>query len=100
MLPSYAGLLMQKEVAALRALLEPRRPFLAVIAGSKLDTKVGTVRAVARRADHVMLGGQLYNAYVAAKRGVTIAGVTPEDVELARRELCVPEVESKLVGGR
>ena len=100
LLPSYAGLLMQKEVAALRALLEPRRPFLAVIAGSKLDTKVGTVRAVARRADHVMLGGQLYNAYVAAKRGVTIAGVTPEDVELARRELCVPEVESKLVGGR
>lgn len=98
LLPSYAGLLMQKEVAALKAIIEPRRPFLAVIAGSKLDTKIGTIRAVAERADHVMLGGQLYNAYVAAKRGVHVAGVTPEDVELARRELCVPEVERKLAG--
>jgi 3-phosphoglycerate kinase len=41
LLPSFAGLLMQKECAALRALTHPRRPFLAVIAGSKLDTKIG-----------------------------------------------------------
>jgi phosphoglycerate kinase len=67
-----------QQVAALRALTHPRRPFLAVIAGSKLDTKIGTIRAVAERADHVMLGGQLYNAYVAAKFGVVIAGVFPE----------------------
>ena len=97
LIPSYAGLLMQKEVAALGALIHPRRPFLAVIAGSKLDTKIGTIRAVAGRADHVMLGGQLYNAYIAAKYGVSIAGVAPEDVALAREELFVPEVESKLV---
>ena len=96
MLPSYAGLLMQKEVSALKALLEPRRPFLAVIAGSKLDTKIGTIRAVALRADHVMLGGQLYNAYLAAKRGVQIAGVAPSDVELAKRQLCVRRLSVNL----
>ena len=39
-----------------------------------------------------MVGGQLYNAYVAAKYGVTIAGVDPADVELAHRELLSPEV--------
>ena len=97
LLPSYAGLLMQKEVQALSALTEPRRPFLAVIAGSKLDTKMGCVEAIAKKADHVMLGGQLYNAYIAAKFGVTIAGVDPLDVEIAKSQLLVPEVERKLV---
>ena len=98
MLPSYAGLLMQKELKALDALLRPTRPFLAVIAGAKLDTKIGTVKAVARRCDALMLGGQLYNAYLAAKFGITVRGVSEEDVELARNELLGdPEIEAKLL---
>ena len=44
-----------------------------------------------------MLGGQLYNAYIAAKFGVTIAGVDPLDVEIAKSQLLVPEAERKLV---
>ena len=84
LLPSYAGLLMQRECDALRALIEPKRPFVAVLAGSKLDTKIGTVRAVAERCDALLLGGVLYNAYVAAKRGVDVEGVSEGDVELAR----------------
>ena len=98
LLPSYAGLLMQKELKALDALLRPTRPFLAVVAGAKLDTKIGTVKAVARRCDALMLGGQLYNAYLAAKFEVTIRGVSDEDVELARVELLGdPELERKLL---
>ena len=97
MLPSCAGLLMQKEVDALSALTTPVRPFLAVIAGSKLDTKMGCIKAIAEKADHVMLGGQLYNAYIAAKFGVKIKGVDESDVAIARTQLLVPEVERKLV---
>ena len=98
LLPSYAGLLMQKEVKALDALLHPTRPFLAVIAGAKLDTKIGTVKAIAERCDSLMLGGQLYNAYLAAKFGITIAGVSLEDVELARVSLLGDtEIERKLL---
>ena len=98
LLPSYAGLLMQKELKALDALLRPKRPFLAVVAGAKLDTKIGTVKAVAARCDALMLGGQLYNAYLAAKFGITICGVSDEDVELARVELLGdPEFERKLL---
>ena len=96
-LPSYAGLLMQKECEALGALVRPKRPFLAVIAGSKLDTKIDTIRAIAACADHVMLGGVLYNAYLAAKFGVEVRGVDPADARLAAEFLLVPEVESKLV---
>lgn len=98
LLPSYAGLLMQKEIKALDALLNPQRPFVAVIAGSKLDTKIGTVKAIAKRCDALMLGGQLYNAYLAAKFGITIAGVSLEDVELARVSLLGDaEIEQKLL---
>ena len=98
LLPSYAGLLMQKEIKALDALLHPTRPFLAVIAGAKLDTKIGTVKAIAERCDSLMLGGQLYNAYLAAKFGITIAGVSLEDVELARVSLLGDtEIERKLL---
>ena len=88
---------MQKEVDALSALTTPVRPFLAVIAGSKLDTKMGCIKAIAEKADHVMLGGQLYNAYIAAKFGVKIKGVDESDVAIARTQLLVPEVERKLV---
>ena len=35
-LPSYAGLLMQRELGALHALLEPERPFVCVVAGAKV----------------------------------------------------------------
>jgi phosphoglycerate kinase len=98
LLPSYAGLLMQKEIKALDALLHPTRPFLAVIAGAKLDTKIGTVKAIAERCDSLILGGQLYNAYLAAKFGITIAGVSEEDVELARVSLLGDtEIERKLL---
>ena len=97
LLPSYAGLLMQRECDALRALIEPKRPFVAVLAGSKLDTKIGTVRAVAERCDALLLGGVLYNAYVAAKRGVDVEGVSEGDVELAREFLLDDAIESKLV---
>ena len=84
MLFLYAGLLMQKELKALDALLRPTRPFLAVIAGAKLDTKIGTVKAVARRCDALMLGGQLYNAYLAAKFGITVRGVDPGGRRVSR----------------
>ena len=84
-LPSYAGLLMQKECEALGALVRPKRPFLAVIAGSKLDTKIDTIRAIAACADHVMLGGVLYNAYLAAKFGVEVRGVDPRRRASRRR---------------
>ena len=85
LLPSYAGLLMQRELDAMRRVLEPVRPFVAVVAGSKVNTKIGTLINVAKKCDALILGGVIYNAYLSAKYGVKIKGVDEEDVELARR---------------
>jgi phosphoglycerate kinase len=84
-LPSYAGYLMQEEIANLGRVLEPERPFVAVVAGAKYDTKIGPLHEIYRKVDQLILGGVIYNAYLAAKYGVSVDGVAEEDVAAARQ---------------
>jgi len=83
-LPSYAGFLMQQEIENLNKLINPERPFLAVIAGAKYDTKIGPLTAIYEKADHLILGGVLYNAYLCAKYNISIKGISDEDIEAAK----------------
>lgn len=83
-LPSFAGFLMQKEISHLNEVLSPKRPFVAVIAGSKFDTKIAPLSALLEKADHLVLGGVIYNAYLSAKYGFKIKGITDADLESAR----------------
>ncbi len=82
-LPSYAGFLLQKELENLDRLYEPTRPFVAVVAGAKFDTKIEPLYALIEKCDHLVLGGVIYNAYLAAKYGVHINGIDDEDMRLA-----------------
>jgi phosphoglycerate kinase len=82
-LPSFAGHLLQKEIENLERVLNPERPFVAVIAGAKYDTKIGPLRALYDKADYLILGGLMYNTFLSAKYGVEIEGVTEEDRGLA-----------------
>jgi len=84
-LPSYAGLLMQKEIANLNKVFEPNRPFLAIVAGAKFDTKIGPLSSLLKIADKLILGGVIYNAYLCSKYQLQIEGVTPEDIEAANK---------------
>lgn len=84
MIPSYAGFLMQQEIINLDSVINPARPFLAVIAGSKYDTKIRPLYAIYEKADHLVLGGVLYNAYLCAKYGISIKGVSDKDIDAAR----------------
>ena len=84
-LPSYAGLLMQKEIANLNKVFEPQRPFLAIVAGAKFDTKIGPLSSLIKIADKLILGGVIYNAYLCSKYKIQIEGVTKEDIEFANK---------------
>ncbi|NQV18767.1 MAG: phosphoglycerate kinase [Armatimonadetes bacterium] len=86
-LPSYAGILMQKEIENLSKVLNPQRPLVAVIAGSKFDTKIGTLTSFLKMADYLVLGGVIYNAYLCAKYGFKISGITDEDLKAAQEFL-------------
>jgi len=86
-LPSYAGFLMQKEIINLERIYEPKRPFIAVVAGSKFDTKIHSLFALLEKADYLILGGVIYNAYLAAKYNVSIKGLIEEDIIQAKEFL-------------
>jgi len=95
-LPSYAGFLMQQEVVNLSSVLNPERPFAAVVAGAKYDTKIKPLYAIYEKVDRLILGGVIYNTYLCAKYDVRIKGVTEEDINLAK-ELVEKDAASKKV---
>jgi len=96
-LPSFAGILIQKELVNLHRVLEPKRPFVAVIAGAKYDTKIGPLKALYGKVDHLILGGLMYNTYLSAKYGVRIGGVSEEDKALAMELVELDEKENKIL---
>jgi phosphoglycerate kinase len=58
LLPSAAGRLVEKEMAALGPLLrDPPRPFVVVIGGAKVGDKLGLLKSLSSRADRVLVGG-------------------------------------------
>jgi phosphoglycerate kinase len=110
-LPSFAGTLLQKELLNLNKVFNPQKPFVAVVAGAKYDTKIGPLKALYDKVDHLILGGVMYNAFLSAKYGTQIAGVSEEDrslamdlVELDRKNEKILEmgwlVESETLDGR
>jgi phosphoglycerate kinase len=68
LLPSVAGLLLEREVTALSALLEkPRRPFHTIIGGAKISGKLEVIEALLTRCQAVLIGGGMANTFLAAK---------------------------------
>jgi len=67
LLPSAAGRLLSREVEALsRVLFDPERPFVAVVGGAKVADKLGVLKSIAERANHVLLGGAMCYTFLAA----------------------------------
>lgn len=61
-LPSYAGLLLEKEIKALEAVTKkPKRPLLAIMGGAKLETKVPVLQNISKIADAILVGGGIVN---------------------------------------
>lgn len=67
-LPSYAGYLMEREVATLTGMLdEPRRPFVAILGGSKVSDKIKVIDALLEKADTLIIGGGMCFTFLAAQ---------------------------------
>ncbi len=95
--PSFSGALLQKELKNLHSVLEPERPFVAVVAGAKYDTKIGPLKALYSKVDYLVLGGLMYNTFLSARHGVRIAGVSEEDKALAMELVALDKKEKKIL---
>ncbi len=79
-LPSYAGYLMEKEVATLTGMLdEPRRPFVAILGGSKVSDKIKVIDALLDKADTLIIGGGMCFTFLLAQGKAVGASLKEED---------------------
>jgi phosphoglycerate kinase len=85
-LPSAAGRLLMREVEALtRVLIDPVRPFVAVVGGAKVADKLGVLKALADRSDRLLLGGAMCFTFLrGAGHSVGASHVEPELIGAAK----------------
>lgn len=84
-----AGFLMEKELHFIGDLLtNPKRPFIAIIGGSKISTKIGVLKALLKKADKILIGGAMSYTFLKAQ-GVPIGNSMHEEgyVDLAKELL-------------
>ncbi len=81
-LPAVSGLLMEKEVETLTALLEsPGRPFLTILGGSKVSDKIKVIKNLMGKVDRLVLGGGMTYTFLKAQ-GYEIGKSICEDDQL------------------
>jgi phosphoglycerate kinase len=89
-----AGPLMAAELDALgKALASPARPLVAIVAGSKVSTKLTILAALAKKVDQLVVGGGIANTFLLAS-GVNIGRslAEPELVDEAKRIMAATQV--------
>jgi phosphoglycerate kinase len=81
-LPAVAGFLLEKEIQYLdQAIENPKRPFIAILGGAKVSDKIGVIKNLLVKADHVLIGGGMANTFFKAQ-GIQVADSLVEDEAL------------------
>jgi len=83
---AVAGLLMEKEVEELGAVLEePKKPFVAILGGAKVSDKIGVIESLINKVDKILIGGAMANTFLKAK-GIDIGSSRYEEdkIKLAK----------------
>lgn len=98
-LPSAAGRLLAKEVEVLSGLLRrPRRPFIAILGGSKVSSKMGVIDALVDKVDYLAIGGAMCFTFMLAQ-GFSVGDslVEPDWVDACKRFLDGPNSDKLLI---
>jgi len=67
LLPSYAGLQLEREIFNLSKAFKPAHPFVFVLGGAKFETKIPLLEKFLQSADNIFIGGALANDFFKAK---------------------------------
>ncbi|MBI2474558.1 MAG: phosphoglycerate kinase [Candidatus Taylorbacteria bacterium] len=85
LLPSYAGLLFDREVKNLSRAFTPEHPFVLILGGKKAETKIPLTERFIDSADVVIMGGALANDFLKAK-GLPVGRSVVSGKELIKKE--------------
>jgi len=93
LLPSAAGLLLQREVETLNGILEaPEAPLVAIVGGAKVTDKIGVIEAFLDRARTILIGGAMcFPFFKAQGHDVGDSLCEEEGIEPASRALAAAE---------
>ncbi len=88
-LPAYAGLLLEREVRELTAIVEdPEQPLVVVFGGAKVSGKIGVIERFLASADEILVGGAMCFSFFRAEGHKTGDSLVEEEgVEIARDAL-------------
>ncbi|MDR0423575.1 MAG: phosphoglycerate kinase [Rickettsiales bacterium] len=66
-LPAFAGFTLEEELSNLTTLVSnPEKPFMVIVGGSKVSTKLELLRALVKKANYVVVGGGMANTFLYA----------------------------------
>ncbi len=98
LLPSYAGVHLEKEVETLTNVMKnPKRPLVVLIGGAKLETKLPMVEKMHHIADYVLVGGKIaeeqktlirvqHEKIPGKKSVVLVADNTPDGLDITKKD--------------
>ena len=88
-IPAVAGFLLEKEVDTLTSIFaEPERPFVAIVGGSKVSSKIGVLDHLIDSADTLIIGGGMaYTFFLAKGYSVGTSLQEPDWIEAAGKML-------------
>lgn len=88
-LPAVCGYLIQKEIGIMGDALEnPKRPFLAILGGAKVSSKIGVIENLLEKVDGLMIGGGMTYTFTKALGGKIGNSICEDDkLDLAKNIL-------------
>jgi len=85
-----AGPLLAGELDALgRALAHPKRPLVAIVAGSKVSTKLTILKSLSQRVDQLIVGGGIANTFMLAAGLPIVKSLCEADLAPEAKEIMV-----------
>lgn len=94
-LPAAAGMLLEKEIEVMGgALTDPQRPFIAILGGAKVSDKIGVIKNLLTKVDHLIIGGGMANTFLKAK-GFDVGKSLLEEDKVSLAQSLLAEAEEK-----
>ncbi len=94
---AVTGFLLDKEIAFLSKLAQqPKRPFYAILGGSKISTKIGVIKNLIEKVDSIFIGGGMAYTFLKAQ-GYNLGSSIIEENQIENAKQIMKKCEEKAV---